>query len=257
MTFNAYDRFHHLFTLVAGEPVHAHIKRVRMEKAAFLLKYSDYSIGDIAYLVGFGSNASLSKAFNNHFDLSPKCYRNGCAIRINRQHRQYLVNYEHPEIKRLPEKEMVFLRTYGLHNIIPLWQKLFIVQKTYHAVLGLNANLARNTAEIIFKSPDFADITPIDLCRWDVGISSDKESLKGFINLDEDESMKHQVIPAGKYAVYLHQGSGFRIMDSYEAILHEGLQEQGFKIRNGINYHKYLKIDLTGTSLVELYFPIN
>ncbi len=78
---------HHLFTLVAGEPVYTHIKRVRMERAGFLLPYSDYTIGDIAYLVGFGSNASLTKPFNNHFHLSPKSYRNNRPLQITNKRR--------------------------------------------------------------------------------------------------------------------------------------------------------------------------
>ena len=68
--------FHRITRALLGEPIGAYITRVRIETAAKLLRYSENSIEQIAYKVGFETPSSLSKAFKNHFGISPSAHRN-------------------------------------------------------------------------------------------------------------------------------------------------------------------------------------
>lgn len=57
------------------EPIGTYIIRTRVETAARLLRYSDMSIGDIAYRIGYNVPSSLSKVFRQFYGISPNDYR--------------------------------------------------------------------------------------------------------------------------------------------------------------------------------------
>ncbi len=49
--------------------------RLRMEKAAYLLSHTTDPIGQISDQVGYNDQLSFSKAFKQHYQMSPKAYR--------------------------------------------------------------------------------------------------------------------------------------------------------------------------------------
>ena len=61
--------FHRIFQGVTGETLNSHVRRVRLERAAVLLKASPRKrITDVALETGFAGTAEFSRAFKNHFD---------------------------------------------------------------------------------------------------------------------------------------------------------------------------------------------
>jgi AraC family transcriptional regulator len=67
--------FHRIFVAVTGESVNYFTNRIRLEKAARLLKFSKNSVADIAEECGFSSPSTLSRAFKQYFEVSPTAYR--------------------------------------------------------------------------------------------------------------------------------------------------------------------------------------
>ena len=68
--------FSRLFREFFGEAPAEHIRRVRLERAGFmLLAWPDASTLDIAIACGFSSGAVFSRAFNAHFGMSPRFWR--------------------------------------------------------------------------------------------------------------------------------------------------------------------------------------
>src|SRR5215469_13120031 len=61
--------FHRIFGAVSGETLNDFTNRLRLEKAARLLRYSDRSVTDIALDCGFSSSATFSRAFRSGFDI--------------------------------------------------------------------------------------------------------------------------------------------------------------------------------------------
>src|SRR5450631_4472806 len=60
--------FHRIFQGVTGETLNSHVRRVRLERAAALMKASPQRrVTDIALEVGFAGSAEFSRAFKNHF----------------------------------------------------------------------------------------------------------------------------------------------------------------------------------------------
>jgi AraC family transcriptional regulator len=60
--------FHRIFQAVTGETLNTHVRRVRLERAAVLLKASPRKrITHVAIETGFAGTAEFSRAFRNHY----------------------------------------------------------------------------------------------------------------------------------------------------------------------------------------------
>src|SRR5271168_556590 len=73
--------FHRIFRAVSGETLNNFTNRLRLEKAARLLRYSDQSLTDIALECGFSSSATFSRAFRSGYDTSPSEFRKSGEIK--------------------------------------------------------------------------------------------------------------------------------------------------------------------------------
>ena len=73
--------FHRIFRAVSGETLNNFTNRLRLEKAARLLRYSDQSLTDIALDCGFSSSATFSRAFRSGYDTSPSWFRKSGEIK--------------------------------------------------------------------------------------------------------------------------------------------------------------------------------
>ncbi len=67
--------FHRIFGAVSGETLNSFTNRLRLEKAARLLRYSEQSLTDIALACGFSSSATFSRAFRAGYATSPSEFR--------------------------------------------------------------------------------------------------------------------------------------------------------------------------------------
>ena len=63
------------FTRLVGQPVHRYMMARRMDEAALMLENSDDAIDRIAAQVGYETTAAFSKAFRQHYSISPGRYR--------------------------------------------------------------------------------------------------------------------------------------------------------------------------------------
>lgn len=72
--------FHRVFLAHVGESPTAYIRRLRLERAGRKLRMGASDIGEVALAAGYGSHNAFSKAFKQHFGLSPQAFRElGCA----------------------------------------------------------------------------------------------------------------------------------------------------------------------------------
>ncbi|HSL29264.1 MAG TPA: AraC family transcriptional regulator [Anaerolineales bacterium] len=71
--------FHRVFTAHVGESAIGYIRRIRLERAGRKLRMGAVDITEVALAAGYDSHASFSKAFKQHFGLSPSEFRQlGC-----------------------------------------------------------------------------------------------------------------------------------------------------------------------------------
>lgn len=71
--------FHRIFRAIVGESVMDHVRRLRLERAAFQLKTSRTSVGSIAFDAGYGAQEAFTRTFQGHFGVGPRIYRQSHA----------------------------------------------------------------------------------------------------------------------------------------------------------------------------------
>jgi len=70
---------HRIFTAQVGESAISYIRRMRLERAGRKLRMGAVDITQVALAAGYDSHAAFSKAFKQHFGLSPSEFRQlGC-----------------------------------------------------------------------------------------------------------------------------------------------------------------------------------
>ena len=70
--------FQRIFSAFMGEPVHGYIRRLRLERAAAMLKTQPKgSISEIALRSGYDTPSAFNKAFRKMFKISPRAFRKG------------------------------------------------------------------------------------------------------------------------------------------------------------------------------------
>ncbi len=122
---------HRVFKSITGETIHAYVKRIRLEKAASKLKYSEtMDIGEISRQCGFSSIPLFSRSFRNYFGVTATDYRNTYSINSssrqmkskNNQPRSTWLAYNEDvaneqeldiKIKRMPPCSIAYIRTDG------------------------------------------------------------------------------------------------------------------------------------------------
>src|SRR5437773_11110991 len=67
--------FHRLFRGMVGESVMEHVRRLRLERAAHRLKFTDEPVTRIAFQAGYETHEAFSRAFRGMFDQSPSQFR--------------------------------------------------------------------------------------------------------------------------------------------------------------------------------------
>jgi len=224
--FSAYH-FHRLFRDAIGEPVKEHVRRLRLEKAAYRLKVSEEAILRLAMDAGFKTHESFTRAFQRQFGITPNEYRN-YFLKASRERKmqvqpKYIADYNmHDEAGLLPNGStskqvrvehvrpiiVAFVRHVGAYDKIldkdspmsALWEELF--------AWG-NANGLINTDSLLIGIPqDDPSVTPPEKQRFDVCVQ-----IPEFRNPSAHTGC--QTITAGTFGVGRHFGSFDNLADTY------------------------------------------
>ncbi len=67
--------FHRIFTASIGISPAAYVRRIRLERAGHKLRMGAVDIGEVALAAGYETHTAFSKAFKQHFGLSPSEFR--------------------------------------------------------------------------------------------------------------------------------------------------------------------------------------
>ena len=100
--------FHRVFKSIVGENLGDYIRRVRLSSATLKFK-TDKKITQIAQESGYETNASFSKAFKNHFGITPK------EFSLNAKKKKGLKMLE-PKIVELKPVEVLYVRKEGAYD---------------------------------------------------------------------------------------------------------------------------------------------
>lgn len=240
--------FHRITRALLGEPIGKYITRIRLETAAKLLRYSDLSISEIAYRVGYDAPTSLSKAFKQEFDFSPLEYRNNKNYNMMiKENENLILKIKGPKIMNIPTKQALYISCTGKYGSLDfggLWQRLWqFVKEQKLFSMGM---------EHIAIYHDDPKVTDANKLRTDICLTIKKNALpQGEIGIKE--------IRGGKFAMFLYKGAYNNLEAVYDRIYGELLPEHNLKLRDYHCFEKYLNNpDKTQPDKLktEIYVPI-
>ena len=220
--------FHKIMKALLKEPIGAYIIRIRLEKAAQLLKYSNDSIEQIAYSVGYKTPSSLSKQFRNHFGISPTEYRNGKSTSIKTiEYMETKLNIKKAKIVNLEEKQAIYVKLQGSYQNLDFsgaWEKLWSVVKAQ--------KLFTAGIEHIGIPYDDPNMTDADKIRYDACLVIHKEA-------KPVGDVGTKTLRKGRFAMFHYTGSYKYLSEVYDYIFNEWLLNNAYELRDEPVREKY------------------
>ena len=229
--FSSYH-FHRIFTAYVGETVNQYVRRLKLEKAAFSLVYSQKSITDIALDSGYETPSAFNKAFKQQFGSNPSQFKrefaNGAFPQLTKP---TLITYKettmNPEIIERKDVKVAAVRRTGPYDQAA--QQAWGALCTFAGPRGL----LKEDVEYVGVSYDDPAITPAEKLRYDACVSIDED-------IDVEGDVEVQTLAGGSYAMFLHKGSYEGLSAVYGEIFGSWLPQSGKKLREVPCFEKYL-----------------
>jgi AraC family transcriptional regulator len=171
--------FHRVFRALVGETLHDFVKRVRLERAVYLMAYgAPPSLTEVAFACGFSGSSDFSRSFRKHFGVSPRKLDIE-QLRATRRHQMMSALPYGEKLARLPEGANPDGFTVRLRELPERRVAYRRVLRPYEgnrvpeAAAGLVAwAKERGLAGGQWLGYQWEDpeIVPIELCRYDVAV---------------------------------------------------------------------------------------
>lgn len=221
--------FHRITRALLGEPIGSYISRTRLETAAKMIRYASEDIETIAYNVGFETPSSLSKAFKNHFGLSPSEYRKNKSFTFKKTNiMKTILNIKKPKIQNLEDQRCLYYRMHGAYQTLDYagaWEKLWGQVKAQ--------KLFTKGIQMIGLPHDDPKITAEDKIRYDACLIIHKDA-------KPTGDIGAKTLKGGKFAVFLYQGSYKYFAEVYDYIFNEWLLNNDYELRDAPTRERYI-----------------
>jgi AraC family transcriptional regulator len=160
--------FHRLFQAHTGETLHAHVKRVRVERAASLMRSQPRrALTEIALEAGFPALSDLSRAFKARYGIAPSAWDRRSALPASKlaDEPPAAVKPQRAKVTALPSSLFVYTRVidpYGSPALIEIYNRT----RAWLDAIG------RTPDDVMFAGMSMDDpaVTPGPKCRYDLGI---------------------------------------------------------------------------------------
>lgn len=226
--------FHRIFRMLTGETMFAFLQRRRLLRAIELINENNFTLTEIALEVGFDSGSSLSRAFRKHLGCSP--------TEFSRQNFSPLLPPPRPRFTG-QERINVLIKRSVARQAVMVERKGMVEQdfgrtaaEAFRLLIGelKRVNGWPAIRERIGICPDEASLVPDAEARYQAG----------FIYEGELPLLHHEVqrltIPAGRWAVSLHQGSYETCWQSWNRMIRDWLPASGHHLRDTAPFEMYL-----------------
>ena len=211
----SYRNINRIFQAIHQETIGKYIKRLRLEKSAQYLLYSQLPIADIALEVGFEDRAAFSKAFKKRYGLSPAQFRSREELQLNDQRQEWSHFSDEKreklafEIAYLPQFDYLFLEYRGdplsSPEIESTWDKLY--------KYAIEESLIFEKSIPFMAIIDDEQISDQINSRYHCGISLEKP-----LNFVPEGLIRTSTHQPQKYAKFIHQGSSESSLDFYNTV---------------------------------------
>jgi len=240
--------FHRMIKAYLGETLGTYINRIKVETGAKLLKYSENSISDIAYKIGYETPTSFNKSFKKQFGVTPTQFRKN-------------PNHSFEMIKNTTKKTNFDLK---------------IETKSIKPILVLS-NQSKGSTDIIDKNETWKDLiefahqqnifnseTKLFGITWDDPSITSMQNIRYDACISIDQPIKHnrftiKEISGGKYMCITYKGDYKFIGDVYDQIFRDYIIPKKITLREKPLFDQFLN-DVNTTAVKDLltmiYIPI-
>lgn len=248
----SYSKYHlmRMFKANTDEALYQFIKRVRLERSAWLLKVEkEKSITEIGVEYGY-SSSNFATAFKKHLNLSPADFRKPSERLVEKSSFSHGISFDEMgnaenqiTIEHLEGFTAIYERKKGnYHNLPEEW--CIFIEKYQH--------LADETTMYIECTIDDPSITDEDNCMYELcqTVSPDSPVLK------EDPDILTRDFAGGKYAVYHFKGFPQFMFMVYQEIFCRWLSKTGNHLdeRPILDIYRYVGED--GYMEIDICFPL-
>ncbi|WP_347217604.1 AraC family transcriptional regulator [Chryseobacterium sp.] len=226
----SYRNFQRIFFRLFNETISGFQKRLRLENAYKKLIYTEDSLSEIAWQVGYFNIQSFSKAFKKQYSISP-------AEARKQKHdifKKFIKDYKTDLKIEIKYKDTVSVyskfikaKDYNNEEIDALWKEIEPDAEIFETAYG-----------IIRDQPL---ITNHSHCRYGAAVTSDEE-IKGLVKSD---------IFGGKYARFTHYGAYGNILETYRSFYQSWLSGKQLLLDNSDVIEEYEEPEIT-----HIYFPL-
>jgi AraC family transcriptional regulator len=194
--------FHRIFGAVSGETLNNFTNRLRLEKAARLLRYSGQSVTDIALGCGFSSSATFSRAFRSGYDTSPSQFRKSGEIKKSKICKELFPEDEYGLPMSAEEKRAAF--------------SVRLIDIPARQVAYIRVTNAFELDRVL------ADVTPKHLYRYEVCLASS-------FPFKCREGMAKLKMPAMRYAVIKVSGDLHKVATAWDYLYRDWLINSAYE----------------------------
>lgn len=243
------SHFHRIFQAIIGETAHKYVRRLRLEKAAGRLLYSEQPITEIALEANYDTPSAFTRVFKQCMGKTPRNYRmlskevNAMAEKIKE------LPMIHPDkIEKIPDLNLQFIRRFGNYTISS--------KSAWDAMLAFikEEKLDRSKLRYFSISHDNPQITSEDRLRFDACIySAEKVNEKGEVN--------RQILKGGKYAIFTHHGPHKELQKPFDRIFLKWLpySQKGLD-DNRLVFCEYFNLDYVNVDesklITKIFIPL-
>ncbi len=224
--------FQRAFKALLGETPKAYLRRLQLQRAAYLLKWSELSILEIAIRFGYDTHAGFTKAFKRAYGHSPQVFRDARDV----------VPYLHPKanagesnqlepmaltvrIEHVPDQYVVSMRHVGpVETCVNAWRRMIPWART--------RGLLHSNAVLLGIHNDYWDVNAQDAYRYDAAIV-----VAG--DFETDDSINGFTIPGGPVAMTEFCGSIAEEDRAWKRLVDQWLPVSGLQPRIDCAYDRY------------------
>lgn len=227
--------FHRIFRSIAGEPLHAFIRRMRLEHAVRRMQYAPKTkLTSIALDAGFASSSDFSRAFKQTYGFSPSRFSREKLLKESKIRQDLYPNAgygfgklpdgRNPDRFRVrlvdwPAQRIAYERVIGSFDfarVVAAFERLMAWGKRHGLVPG---------AKLLGASPDDPDVTPMEKYRIDWCLAIPPGQIV-------DREMSIGEIPASRYAVVRCAGDLQKVERAWRHLFHVWLPQSGYEPTN-------------------------
>jgi AraC family transcriptional regulator len=217
--------FHRVFSSVVGEAPAAYVRRLRLERAALRLKYTQRPVTEIAFDAGYQTHESFTRAFKARFGKAPRQFRDHEACSPTEAEAMF-------EIVRMPPRRIASLRHVGPYDEVG---HAFMRVLDWAARRGIDAG-----ERLVAVYWDHQSITPPDRARCEVGLFLDEYDQYDEARERGDDVIKVRELQGGDHAVMRCLGPTQERRRQYDLLYGHWLPERGRMPADVPPYEEYI-----------------